>query len=97
MKKLFAVACVALGLTACGTDVSEPVETLQSVEQEVKYVPCPSGTTFVQYSWLCGAPTSTCTQGRMEEHVICYDSYNGNYFSAGSTGRTAGCCGIVAD
>ncbi|MBN1210064.1 MAG: hypothetical protein JXB05_34755 [Myxococcaceae bacterium] len=95
MKKLFAVACLAMGLTACGTDVTETVETLESVEQAAWYIPCPEGTTFSHYAWICGAPTSTCSQGRKEEHKFCYDASQGNIVDAGWNGRTQGCCLIV--
>ena len=72
------------------------MDSLASTQQEVLYVECPAGTTYSQTVWACGAPTSLCSQGRNEQHVICRDS-SGNFVDAGSNGRTTGRCAIAVE
>jgi hypothetical protein len=92
MKKLVMTACLALGLSACGgTEAVDEGSGLGNVEQELIDVQCPAGTTYYSTGWVCASPTSTCPQGRNEQHVFCRDAY-GNLVDAGRNGRTNGCC-----
>ena len=97
MKKLVVTAFLAFGLSACGgTELPEESSGTGAVQQELINVQCPAGYTYYQTGWVCGSPTSTCTQGRYEEHVFCRNSY-GEVVDAGRNGRTNGCCGILVD
>lgn len=97
MKKLVVTACLALGLAACGgTEVPEERSGVDAVQQELIDVQCPAGFTYYQTAWVCGNPTTTCPQGRNEQHVFCRDS-SGNVVDAGANGRVNGCCLPVAE
>jgi uncharacterized lipoprotein len=92
MKKLVVTACLALGLSACGgTEVPEESSAINAAQQELIDVQCPAGYTYYQTGWVCSAPTSTCPNGRNEEHVFCRNS-SGSVVDAGRNGRTNGCC-----
>ncbi len=95
MKKIVVAACLALGLAACGgTGLPEESSGAGTVEQEIIDVQCPAGFNYYQTSWVCANPTSTCPQGRNEQHVFCRDA-SGTVIDAGRNGRTNGCCYLV--
>jgi hypothetical protein len=94
MKKLFAVACLAFGVVACGPAAPEEADAVESVEQELCPATCPAGTTFVQYTWVCtNQTTSTCRSGIEKEYAVCYSSSTGSYVMGGTTCRTR--CGCL--
>jgi hypothetical protein len=99
MKKLFAAACLILGV-ACGPAI-DPVEDteIDSVDQALCPATCPAGTRFVQYVWLCtGQTTSTCSSGIEKEYASCYDPATGSYVTGTTTCRTrCGCLVAVED
>ena len=96
MKKLFAAACIILGV-GCGPAVAPGEDdAIQSVEQELCPATCPTGTRFVQYTWVCtNRTTSTCTSGIEQEYAACYDSANGTYVTGTTTCRTRCGCFIA--
>ena len=98
MKKLFAAACLVLGV-ACGPAVAPGEEdVLESVEQELCPAQCPAGTTFVQYTWLCtGQTTSTCRSGIEKEYATCYNPSTGGYVTGTTTCRTRCGCLVAAE
>lgn len=95
MKMLFATACLALGLAACGPVSPGESDALESVEQELCPAECPAGTQFVQYTWVCtGKTTTTCRSGIEKEYALCYDSSTGQYVTGTTTCRTR--CGCLS-
>lgn len=96
MKKLFVTVCLALGVVACGSATPEEEGALESVEQELCPAECPSGTRFVQYTWVCtGQTTSSCPGGIEREYALCYDASSGTYVTGTTTCRTR--CGCAVD
>jgi hypothetical protein len=98
MKKLFAAACLVLGV-ACGPAI-DPIEdeVIKSVEQELCPATCPAGTRFVQYVWLCtGQTSSACPSGIEKEYASCYDSSNGSYVTGTTTCRTRCGCFVAEE
>jgi len=83
MKRLFVATCFALGLSACGADLSEealenePVERMQQQIEPPVYVcgldDCPEGmcvTGTIQSSTCSGGRTYVCT--RITQTTMCY-------------------------
>ncbi|AKQ67924.1 hypothetical protein A176_004836 [Myxococcus hansupus] len=95
MKKLLAMMCLALGVTACGGPVIEEAEaSFETDEQALCPTGCPAGTTSMGYHWVCtGRTTSACRSGFEEETLYCYDSSTGMVVSGGTTCRTR--CGCL--
>jgi hypothetical protein len=97
MKKLFAAACLVLGV-ACGPVApDEVVDDTESVDQALCPATCPAGTTFTQYIWICtNQTTSTCKSGIEKEYASCYNPSTGGYVTGTTTCRTRCGCLIAA-
>jgi hypothetical protein len=96
MIKLLAAIGLVLGVAACDqSDVPEE-EELETIEQNFCQTSCPSGSTFVEYSWQCTGQTSAACPGGVErEYALCNGDFG--YVWGTTTCRTRCGCGLAVN